>query len=290
MIRFVGDTVVAFDCEWIPDIPAARFFERDTAHATDEQCLELLKLKNDITPENPNRVIKYYQSRIVSIAMMTRKMPVAKGQPPELSLSWLPKNFSDKKQLEEKQLISNFLTAIERRKPQLVGFNAKSSDLRILLQRALILGIPAKGFLERRAKAWDGFDYFARDNDGIVDLMEILSGGFNRTAAFNLHDACTLCGIPGKFMTHGNAVFNYWEEGQIDQIIQYNCFDAISTYLLWLRTAWVGGTFSTAQYEDEVDLTRDYLMGLCEHPETAFIEAYLEEWDRLTALYESQRC
>lgn len=289
MIRTIGDMVVAFDCEWVPDPPAARFIERDAIHATDEQCLDILWLKNDATPENPHPFIKLAQSRLVSIAMMTRKAPVNPSQPPELSLSWLPRNTTDANQQQEKHIISNFLAAIERRKPQLVGFNSKASDLRILMQRALILGIPARGFLERPSKPWEGYDYFARDNDGSIDLMELICGMYNRTANLNLNDACTLCGIPGKFESHGDEVFDFWREGNLERIIQYNCYDAISTYLLWLRLTWICGTMSSTQYEDEVGFTRDFLMGLCEHPETAFIENYLEEWDRLVTLYEAQR-
>jgi predicted PolB exonuclease-like 3'-5' exonuclease len=289
MIRTIGDTVIAFDCEWIPDIPAARFIEQDAQNATDEQCLDILWLKNGATEETPHPFLKLAQSQLVSIAMMVRKTPLAKGQPPELSLTWLPKNCTDKKQYSEKQIISTFLAAVERRKPQLVGFNSKNSDLRILMQRALILGIPAKGFLERPAKPWEGIDYFARDNEGSIDLMDLIVGGYNRSATLNLNEICTLCGIPGKFDSHGNEVFDYWQQNKMDQIIQYNCYDAISTYLLWLRLAWISGTFSTSQYEEEVGLTRDYLMGLAEQPETSFVEKYLLEWDRLSALYESQR-
>ncbi|MDO5462629.1 MAG: hypothetical protein Q4F99_03985 [bacterium] len=289
MIRTIGDTVVAFDCEWIPDVAAARFLERDAALATDEQCLEILWLKNDATEENPHPFVKFSQSRLISIAMMTRKAPASSGLPPELSLSWLPKDYSDKSLFDEKQIVSNFLTAIERRKPQLVGFNSKNSDLRVLMQRALVLGIPAKGFLERSKKPWSGYDYFARDNDGSIDLMELITGVYNRAAAVNLNTICSLCGIPGKFDSHGDEVFDLWQAGKVEQVLQYNCYDAISTYLLWLRLTWISGTMSTLQYEDEVGYTKDFLMGLCDNPETAFIEKYLAEWDRLTTLYESQR-
>ena len=289
MIRTIGDTVIAFDCEWIPDIPAARFIERDAQNASDEQCLDILWLKNGATDETPHPFLKLAQSRLVSIAMMVRKAPPVKGQSPELSLTWLPRNFQDNTQLSEKKIIASFLAAVERRKPQLVGFNSKNSDLRILMQRALILGIPAKGFLERPAKPWEGIDYFARDNEGSIDLMELIVGAYNRSATLNLNDICTLCGIPGKFDSHGDEVFDYWKAGDLAQIIQYNCYDAISTYLLWLRLAWISGTFTTTQYDEELELTRDYLMGLSEAQETAFIEAYINEWDRLTSLYERER-
>lgn len=288
MIRSVNDTVITFDCEWIPDVSAARFLDRDVADATDEQCLESLWQMNDATPENPHPFLKFSQSRIVSIAMVVRKS--VQGRLPELSLAWLPKNVKDETQLTERHIISTFLAALERRKPQLVGFNSKNADLRILMQRALVLGIPAKGLLERPPKPWEGYDYFARDNDGSIDLMELITGpSFNRPASIGLHESCVLSGIPGKFHGHGDEVYAYWQNGEVDQIVQYNCFDAISTYLLWLRIVWISGHFSTAQYEDEVNHTREFLMGLCEAPETAFVEQYVAEWDRLTTLAETYR-
>ena len=130
-------------------------------------------------------------------------------------------------------------------------------------------------------------DYFARDNDCSVDLMELIAGGFaGRNAAVSLHEAATLCGIPGKFGTHGDDVLALWRAGRYREIVQYNCHDAITTYLLWLRLAWVSGRFTTDEYETEQALLRDTLMGLCDQPETAFLEAYLTEWDRLTDLRE----
>ena len=78
-----------------------------------------------------------------------------------------------------------------------------------------------------------------------------------------------------------------WQQGRYREIVEYNCYDAITTYLLWLRLAWISGRFTTEEYEEEQGLLRDYLMGLCEQPETAFLEAYINEWDRLLAIKEA---
>ena len=81
-------------------------------------------------------------------------------------------------------------------------------------------------------------------------------------------------------------MLDLWQQGRYREIVQYNCYDAITTYLLWLRLAWVSGRFQTDQYEAEQTLVREYLMGLCDEPATAFLEPYLMEWDRLTDLRE----
>ncbi len=288
MIRTLGDTVVAFDCEWIPDANAARLLLPDGATLSDDACLHRLWALNGATEENPSPFVRLMQSRVVSIAMLMRSAPKKPGGTPELRLVWLPKDPDDPAARDERKVVGSFLAAIGRSLPQLVGFNSRNSDLRILAQRALALGIPAKGFLNRPNKPWEGIDYFARDNDASIDLMELIAGGFSgRNATVNLHEAATLCGIPGKFGTHGDEVLTLWQAGRYREIVQYNCFDAITTYLLWLRLAWISGRFVTDEYENECALVRDYIMGLCEEPETAFLEAYLSEWDRLEAIRET---
>lgn len=285
MIRTIGDTVVAFDCEWIPDPEAARALFPDAAGLDEPALLQRLWAHNGATEVDPCPFVRLMQSRVVSVAMLMRLAPKRPGGDPELRLAWLPRDPDDPAARAERKVIGSFLAAIGRTQPQLVGFNSRASDLRILAQRALALGIPAKGFLNKPAKPWEGVDYFARDNDCSIDLMELISGGFSgRNAAVSLHEAATLCGIPGKFGAHGDDVLGLWQQGRYREIVQYNCHDAITTYLLWLRLAWVSGRFSTDEYENEQALLRDTLMGLCDQPETAFLEDYLTEWDRLLEL------
>lgn len=285
MIRTIGETVVAFDCEWIPDAASARLLLPDTEGLSEAALLERLWAHNGATEAEPRPFVRLMQSRVVSVAMLMRVAPRNPGGTPELRLVWLPKDPDDPASRAERKVVGSFLAAVGRSRPQLVGFNSRNSDLRILAQRALALGIPAKGFLSRPNKPWEGVDYFARDNEASIDLMELIAGGFSgRNAAVSLHEAATLCGIPGKFGTHGDEVLALWQAGRHRDIVRYNCFDAITTYLLWLRLAWVSGRFVTDEYENERALLRDYIMGLCEEPETAFLEAYLTEWDRLEAI------
>lgn len=280
MIRKVADLVLAFDCEWVPDPIAGRLLYRDLVDATDEAIVARLWQENGATEDNPTPFIKMVQSRIVSIAMLTRR--ARKDEPAQLKLSWLPKTPTDATDRDERAIIAKFITGIGRSKPQLVGFNSRNSDIRILAQRALTLGIPATGFLNKPNKPWEGEDYFARDNDCHIDLMDCISG-FGRSVSLN--DAAALSGIPGKFDSHGDDVWKMWSEGRYDEIVHYNCFDAVTTYLLWLRTAWISGRFTTTQYEEEQELVRQLLMDLSEEPETAFLENYIIEWDRLEAIH-----
>lgn len=66
--------------------------------------------------------------------------------------------------------------------------------------------------------------------------------------------------------------------------MRYNCFDALTTYLVWLRMAHFAGHFDDARYECEQDLVRELIMQLSEQPETEFLTRYFEEWERLQML------
>ncbi|MGN0886653.1 MAG: 3'-5' exonuclease [Candidatus Spyradenecus sp.] len=284
MIRTVPDMLIAFDCEWIPDVQSARLLFREAEGLPEDALLRQLWAANGATEEQPHPFVRLMQSRVVSIAMMMRTKP-SPAAPAELRLITLPRNPDDPATRDERAILSAFTTSVGRKQPQLIGFNSRASDLRIIAQRALALGIPAKGFLNRPAKPWEGVDYFARDNEASIDLMELIAGPFSsRAGAVSLHEAATLCGIPGKFDAHGDQVLDLWQAGHYREIVQYNAFDAITTYLLWLRLAWVSGRFSIDEYHEEEALLRDYLMSLLDQPDWAFLEAYLEEWDRLLAI------
>lgn len=289
MIRTLNDTVVAFDCEWIPDSASARLLDPELVDRSEAECLQALWARNGATEEDPHPFVRLMQSRVVSIAMVMRSAPKTPGGVPEIRLVWLPKQPNDPASRSERKVVGGFLAAIGNRRPQLVGFNSRAADLRILAQRAIALGIPAPTFFNKPEKPWTGVDYFGRDSDVSIDLMELVAGAvYGRSAAtVSLHEAATLCGIPGKFDAHGDAVFDLWQQGRYEEIVHYNCFDAITTYLLWLRLAWISGRFTTDEYETEQALLRDTLMGLCDQPETAFLEAYLTEWDRISAVKEA---
>lgn len=284
MIRTIGERVIAFDCEWVPDPVSARLLFPEAEGLPEEGLLRVLWQANGATEAEPRPFVRLMQSRVVSVAMLMRTQRAA-GSAPELKLVWLPKEPESEAARDERRIIGSFLGAVGRSQPQLVGFNSRASDLRILAQRALALGIPAKGFLSRPAKPWEGVDYFARDNDCSVDLMELIAGGaFGRAGTVSLHEAATLCGIPGKMGTHGDDVLGLWQAGRFREIVEYNCFDAITTYLLWLRLAWVSGRFTSDEYREEEALVRDYLMGQLDEPGMAFLERYLEEWERLAKI------
>ncbi len=76
--------------------------------------------------------------------------------------------------------------------------------------------------------------------------MRFLAGTGKATPS--LHELATLSGIPGKINMDGRRVAELWLEGNFEGIVQYNQCDALTTYLLWLRTAHFAGFFTTDDY------------------------------------------
>ena len=112
-----------------------------------------------------------------------------------------------------------------------------------------------------------------------IDLMEIV-GGWGKSSP-SLHEIATACGFPGKISVDGNQVASLWLEGALDKIVAYNEFDAITTYLLWLRLAHFGGFISTDRFSAEQQMMKDLLMEEIESGNRSHLQTYLGEWQEL---------
>ncbi len=267
MIKSVHDEVWAFDCEWVPDLQAGRLLYRLPEDLPSQEVLRIMWEQGGATPENPTPFLRTLFCRVVSIAMVIRR--TFKNGEVQLFLQALPENPDDEAQ-DEAYILKRFLQdGLPSRNPQLVGFNSRNSDLRILTQRAVINGLTLKNLSDRLdAKPWESLD---------VDLMELVSG-FGKSYAVSLHEIATLCGIPGKLGTTGDDVCGLWYSGRRKEIVQYNCFDALTTYLVWLRMAFFSGRFSPGDYVVEQQRVKRLLDERLQKPENAFLQTYLGAW------------
>ncbi len=280
MFKKVLDDVWAFDCEWVPDIRSGIVMLDLPPSTPPQRVMEAMWVQGGATAEDPQPFLKTVLCRVVSIAAVRRRVIDGKTK---VELLWQPRHFDDIQKCEEAEVLQNFLGAVGKVKPQLVGFNSRSADLKILLQRAVVNGLYLPDLCQRPDKPWEGVDYFGRDNDYHIDLIETLSTWGNH-GRVSLNEIARLSGIPGKFGVSGDDVAGMWLQGRIREIVQYNCFDAITTYLVWLRMAHLGGFFTNEQYEEEQNEVRDTIFGLLEHPDHGYLEYYLEEWERLESL------
>ncbi|MFO7937996.1 MAG: hypothetical protein R6V06_10395 [Kiritimatiellia bacterium] len=271
MITAIPSEVWAFDCEWVPDLTAGRLLYKLPAELPGNEVLRVMWEEGGATEETPRPFLKTALCRVVSIATLIRKK-TADGTV-RLYLRALPANTTDHTPHEESDILKRFLEdGVGRYKPQLVGYNSRKSDLHILTQRAIFHGLSLPEFSRRlNAKPWESQD---------VDLMNIVSG-YGRGYTASLNEVATLSGIPGKLETSGDDVCGLYYSGKLREIIQYNCFDALTTYLVWLRIARFSGLFTAEEYKNEQVLVKNMLETMLEKPENSYLQTYLDAWQRL---------
>jgi len=139
-------------------------------------------------------------------------------------------------------------------------------------------GLSAAEFCRRPDKPWEGVDYFAR-GDAHVDIKDIVGGWGKATPS--LHELAVLSGIPGKLDVDGNAVANLWLDGHLDRIVAYNECDALTTYLVWLRLAHLGGHFNDGEYATEQQRVRELIVTEIAAGR-AHLAAFLDAWQVLS--------
>lgn len=286
VFKTVQNAVWAFDAEWVPDPDTGRRVYGLPADEDDGAIVDEMYRRGGATEEEPRPYLKTALCRLVSVSAVARTVDDEDGTV-RLQLHSLPTTTDPASpQAAEAEIVRRFLDGVGRAKPQLVGFNSWSADFRILLQRAVILGVQAADFAHRPDKPWEGVDYFG-GGDWHVDLIEVLAGrGRGRPS---LHEMAAACGIPGKFSGAGDSVQSMWLEGELARIVAYNEFDALTTYLLWLRLAHFGGFFDAAQYAEEQQRVHDLLEREGLLSGRAHLAEYAEEWSRVRRPEEGER-
>lgn len=244
MYKFIADNVVVFDVEWVPDPASGRRIYKIPDTASDDEVLDVMWREGGATPEDPRPYLKTVMCRIVAISAVVRKK-VRDGV--TLEIISLP-GLHDGVRLEG-EIIRHFLEAVGNKGAQLVGFNSANADLPILYQRALANRITAPTFCHRPEKPWEGADYFSRYGDFNIDLKSEL-GGYGK-ANLSLHELATTLGIPGKMGIDGSNVVDLWRSDDIRKIVEYNQYDALSTYLVWLRSAYFSGRLTEKAFVHE---------------------------------------
>lgn len=272
MLRPFPHQVWAFDCEWVPDPATGRRVLGLGADVPDEAVLQAMWAKGGATEADPRPYLKTILCRVVSIAAVVRT--VKHGEVHHALIA----HPADGQAMAEDELLRRFLVALGDKKPQLVGFNSREADLPILAQRAMVHGLSIPG-LGRTADKWDKQDFFDRYGTQHVDLREAV-GQWGKTGC-SLHELATACGIPGKVGTDGASVIDLWRAGDVAGIVRYNQFDALTTYLVWLRAQLFSGHVTPEQAEAEAASIRALVARKAQ--EDPGFSVFLEAWDRLRA-------
>lgn len=247
MFRTASDKICFLDIETVPCIETIRRAYQISEDISDNTALSDAYRRHGATPENPRPFLKPMFHRVVSVCVLFRKAEKGAVSLKFYTLPSASNRLSDS--LGEADIVRRTLSFIGRNKAQVVGWNSVAFDQIALFQRAVILGVEVPAYCERPAKPWEGQDYFAKFSDANCDLMQILAGESGGRA--KLGEFAAACGIPGKLSLDGGGVFEAYQQGKLAEISGYNECDVATTYLIWLRMAWVGGLLSEAAYEAE---------------------------------------
>jgi len=276
MFKTPADKIAIIDIETVPDVETIRRAYALPATVSDEDAVAHAYKAHGATPENPTPFLKAMFHRVVSVSVLYRTSQMLPGgRKVTLKFYTLPKINGVVEQLSEADIVRRTLSFIGRIKAQVVGWNSFGFDQTALFNRAVILGVPIPAYCERPNKPWEGSDYFARNSDVNVDLMDCLAGG---GAKPKLGEFAAACGIPGKISeVHGGGVAEAYKAGRLAEIVAYNEFDTASTYLIWLRMAWIGGHLTDAQYLEEQELFKALLRSRIDEGAAHFSQ-YLAAW------------
>jgi 3'-5' exonuclease len=127
----------------------------------------------------------------------------------------------------ERNLLVDFVAAVEKHRAKLVSFNGSSFDLPVLRYRAGLHEVYAPGLSQ--------LPYFHRYGDASVDLCDVLAS-YDGRGKVSLDVLCRTWGIPGKpEMIDGSQVSDFAGESRFEEIAQYCEHDVAATYRVWLR-------------------------------------------------------
>jgi len=144
-------------------------------------------------------------------------------------------------EMDEKDIIVDFLKMIRKLKPQLVTYNGSSFDFPVLRYRAMHYKLDAPGLFER--------PYFNRYTNDALDLCDALSS-FGLSTKMKLDEVCKFMGFDGKPTDiDGSQVEEYYHTGKIQDIANYCRSDVINTFRLFLRYLLFAGGITRSEHE-----------------------------------------
>ncbi len=150
MFKQVDRSVWAFDVEWVPDPDAGRRLLQLSENLPYAEVVQAMWKAEDASKDEPMPFLKTVICRVVSIAAVVRSLQDDGSV--QLHLTLLPHDQLNTDEQQEVWMLSTFLEATGKKKPQLVGFNSQGADLKILVQRAVAKGVQAEGFARHPIK------------------------------------------------------------------------------------------------------------------------------------------
>lgn len=239
--------VLIFDIETIPDVSAGRkLYDLPDGLSDAEVAEALFALRRQA---GQGDMLRLHMQRVVTISLVLRQHNKFRVW----SLGG--------KDISEKEIIQRFFDGVEKYKPTLVSWNGSGFDLPVLHYRALMHGVCAPTYWEtgEQNSTFRYNNYLNRYHYRHLDLMDVLSGYQSRATA-SLENIAILLGLPGKMGMRGDAVWNYFQQNRLQEIIDYCETDVLNTYLVYLRFEQMRGRLLEPHYTTECQQVREWLL------------------------------
>lgn len=147
---------------------------------------------------------------------------------------------------DEKRLLDAFWTFFSQRPTRICGWNSRSFDCAVILQRSLLHELSAPAWF-RTGSGRDGYRYRFSDT-WHADLMDLLAD-HGACAKLGLDKAASACSLPGKMVATGSEVENMVAEGRTAEVRHYCEIDTLNTFGLYLRYALLSGRTDRVGYD-----------------------------------------
>ncbi len=253
---------LVFDIETVPDIEFGRRLYDVSPSIADADVAEIMSTKRREKTGNEFLGLPFH--KVVAISAVLR----SKDQFNVWSLG--------NPQSSEKEIIGRFFDGIEKFTPTLVSWNGGAFDLPVLHYRSLLHSVDAPRYWDTggddRDFKWN--NYLNRYHARHTDLMDILAA-YQPRAVTSLDVMATLLGFPGKMGMSGASVWEYYQQGKIEQIRDYCETDVLNTYLVYLRWLKISGQLDQNEYDHECQAVKDFLSA----SEQSHLQEFLNFWE-----------
>ncbi|MCD6048552.1 MAG: hypothetical protein K0S08_2199 [Gammaproteobacteria bacterium] len=251
---------LTFDIETIPDVEAGRklyHFE-----GTDAEVAEQLFAKRR-EETNGSDFLRLHLQKVAAISAV-----LAKGEQVKVwSLGDLNSTEAD--------IIQKFFEILQQRVPVLISWNGAGFDLPVLHYRALLNGIVAERYWEagEHDQQFKWNNYLNRYHYRHLDLMDVLAG-YQAKANAPLDEIASLLGLPGKMGMSGGKVWDYYLDGQLEDIRNYCETDVLNTYLVYLHFEHMRGMINKNELTSRQQALRTYL----QQEQKSHFNEFLSKW------------
>ena len=253
---------LAFDIETVPDVALGRklFGLEDVSDSDVAKAMVFRQLQRQGSDFLP-----LYQHKVVAISVVL-------GGSNDLKIWSLGSPTSG-----EAELVQRFFEGVEKYSPELVSWNGSGFDLPVLHYRSLLHGISSARYWETgdENRSFRYNNYLSRFHWRHIDLMDVLSG-FQPRAKASLDNIAVMLGFPGKLGLKGEQVWDFYQQGKIEEIRSYCETDVLNTYLIFLRFQYIRGLLDEQQVQSEYGRVRDVLAA----SDASHLKEFLSAWDR----------